>query len=167
MGPADIHGQSRFNFRHKHIQDGQETDYLRSAFERDFGQNGPSLSRLIQTTLKGWKRYKDHPDLRIRKCFEQKGSRLADVYAAAIWAMRKWYRKDGALSGELERTLRELYGEFGWRARVVAPTLGRWMYVSMKREAKRLDSGWTYEPDTFYEKNAKALALEESVALGT
>ena len=43
---------------------------------------------------------------------------------------------------------------------VEKPSLGRGAYFSLKREEKKLASGWTYEPSTFYEKNAKAQALE-------
>ena len=37
------------------------------AFDRDFAVNGPSTVRIVRTTLAGWKRYKDHPDPRIRR----------------------------------------------------------------------------------------------------
>ncbi|MCK7515841.1 MAG: hypothetical protein MZV70_75645 [Desulfobacterales bacterium] len=45
---ADAHGQYRFNYRHPHIQDGREEEYLLDAFRRDFAVNGPSLLRLIR-----------------------------------------------------------------------------------------------------------------------
>ncbi|MCE5274754.1 MAG: cobalamin-dependent protein, partial [Deltaproteobacteria bacterium] len=48
---ADTHGQYRFNFAHEHIREGQEKDYLRNAFRRDFEVNGPSLARMMRTML--------------------------------------------------------------------------------------------------------------------
>ena len=69
ISPADAHGQYRFNYRHRYIHDGREGKYLLNAFERDFEKNGPSLARLIETTLNGWQKYKSHPDSRIRKRF--------------------------------------------------------------------------------------------------
>jgi hypothetical protein len=43
----------------------------------------------------------------------------------------------------------------------VAPLLGRFLLLTMWREARRLEQGWTYEPPTFYELNAAAKALQE------
>ena len=65
--PAEIHGQSVFNFRHPHIRDGREAEFIRRAFERDFERNGPSLMRLVRTMLAGWQRYKNHPSPRVRR----------------------------------------------------------------------------------------------------
>jgi radical SAM superfamily enzyme YgiQ (UPF0313 family) len=67
---ADIHGQFQFNFQHEHISREESKKFLDMAFWRDFERNGPSLYRICRTTLEGWKRYKFHPDLRIRKRFE-------------------------------------------------------------------------------------------------
>lgn len=154
--PADTHGQYRFNFRHEHIPPGLESEYLLRAFQRDFEVNGPSIARLIRTILIGWRRHKNHPNARVRRRFERESARLSDSYAGSIWAIEKWYRKDPVLSGKMSTTLRELYSEFGWRVRALAPLVGGWMYLSMRREAKRLENGWCREPATFYEKNARA-----------
>jgi hypothetical protein len=42
--PADTHGQFRFNFRHPHIREGEETEFLLRAFDRDF-EAWPPASR--------------------------------------------------------------------------------------------------------------------------
>ncbi|MBM4271990.1 MAG: B12-binding domain-containing radical SAM protein, partial [Deltaproteobacteria bacterium] len=89
---ADSHGQFRFNYRHPSITDGREEEFLIQAFHRDFDVNGPSLYRLIRTMLKGWQRYKDHPDPRIRDRFQWDAAPLHSSYAGAVWAMTKWYR---------------------------------------------------------------------------
>ena len=34
--PGDIHGQLMFNYRHPHIRDGQEGEFILQAFQRDF-----------------------------------------------------------------------------------------------------------------------------------
>ena len=62
----EVHGQHKFNFKHPHIRDGQETEYLLRAFRRDFEANGPSIVRMVRTMLTGWRRYKNHPDERVR-----------------------------------------------------------------------------------------------------
>ena len=50
---ADIHGQLKFNYQHPHIRNGEETEFLLRAFQRDFEVNGPSVVRIIRTILRG------------------------------------------------------------------------------------------------------------------
>ena len=157
---ADNHGQYRFNYRHEHIKDGQETVYLRSAFVRDFEKNGPSLARMIRTMLHGWKRYKNNPDPCIRKRMAWEIKYLKTTYAAAVWAMKRWYRDDHRMHDMIGSLLSDIYKEFGWKTRIIAPLLGIYAHASIKREQQRLADGWTYEPSVFYEKNAKAMELE-------
>ncbi len=161
---ADTHGQYRFNYRHKHIRDGQEEEFLLDAFRRDLKINGPSVARLAKTLLKGWLRYKNHPDRRIRDRFAFEAKSLKDTYAGAIWAMAKGYRKDRPMAKKLELILRDIYREFGLKARIIAPVIGIYLFLTMKLEARRLARGWTYEPRSFYEKNQAALALERAEA---
>lgn len=159
---ADNHGQYRFNYRHNHILSGEETGYLRSAFRRDFVVNGPSLARMMRVLLAGWRRYKNHPDPCIRKRFQWEIRSLKTTYASAVWAMKRWYKGETQMYNTLRTLLQDIYREFGWKTRIVAPLLGRFIHAATKREQKRLEAGWTYEPATYYEKNALALALETS-----
>jgi radical SAM superfamily enzyme YgiQ (UPF0313 family) len=160
---ADGHGQYRFNYRHRHIPGGMEEKYLLEAFRRDFEVNGPSLARLIRTFLQGWKRYGNHPDRRIRDRFAWEVKPLRTVYAGAVWAMRKWYEKDDRMRGKMDALLKDLYRTFGWVTRAAAPVTGRYLFETMKREEARLARGWTWEPETFFEKNEAALALDQAV----
>lgn len=158
---ADAHGQYRFNYRHNHIKDGQEEEFLIRAFHRDFDVNGPSLYRLIRTMLKGWQRYKGHSDFRIRDRFDWDVAPLRSAYAGAVWAMKKWYRENSLVSEKMEALLKDMYRTFGWKTRILAPVIGRYILVHLKREEKRLKEGWAYEPCSFHEKNAAAIALEK------
>jgi radical SAM superfamily enzyme YgiQ (UPF0313 family) len=158
---ADTHGQYRFNYRHKHIHDGMEEQLLIKAFQQDFDVNGPSLARLIRTILKGWQRYKNHPDKCIRDRFDWEVDPLRSSYAGAVWAMRKWYRRNERMKEKINSLLQDIYEEFGWKTRVIAPLAGRYIFATLKREEKRLANGWTYEPETYYEKNEAALAMEK------
>jgi radical SAM superfamily enzyme YgiQ (UPF0313 family) len=160
---ADAHGQYRFNYRHLHIPKGQEEVYLLRAFERDFEVNGPSLYRLIRTMLNGWKRYKNHPDARIRGNHRRESRLLRTTYAGAVWAMRKRFRGTARLREKLDALLQDLYREFGVLTRVIAPATGRHIHFMLRREEKRLAHGWTYEPPPVVEKNGAALALEPSL----
>ena len=60
---ADIHGQVKFNFKHAAISRDDSQRFLDFAFWHHFERNGPSLYRMSGTMLKGWKRYRDYPDL--------------------------------------------------------------------------------------------------------
>jgi len=157
---VDAHGQHRFSYRHKNFRNGEEEEFLLKAFRRDFEINGPSLARMIDVTLKGWRRHQHHAERRVRDRFSREVFPLRSTYAGAVWAMRKWYRGNGRITGKMDALLKEIYAEFGWKTRMVAPLIGRYVYMSLKKEEARLSSGWTYEPVCTCEKNAAALALE-------
>jgi len=157
---ADAHGQYRFNYRHKHIRDNREEQYLLDAFRRDFEVNGPSIARLVRTTLNGWLKYKNHPEKRIRRRFSWKATPLRTTYSGAVWAMAKWYRANERVAAQMKILLGRLYREFGWSTRILAAVTGRFLHQTLKNEEKRLASGWTYEPREFYEKNAAARSVE-------
>src|SRR5215472_15007437 len=86
---ADIHGQYKFNFQHAAISREDSKRFLDWAFWRDLELNGPSFYRMCDTMLQGWRRYKHHPDARIRERFERDSSKLRTVYNAALWAMER------------------------------------------------------------------------------
>jgi radical SAM superfamily enzyme YgiQ (UPF0313 family) len=157
---ADVHGQYRFNYRHRHIQEGQEEHFILDAFRRDFEVNGPSLFRLIRTTLNGWQKYKNHPDKRIQRRFAREAKTLRTTYAGAVWAMKKWYHDDERILEKTDALLERLCQEFGWKTRIFAALSGMYLYYTLKKEEDRLANGWVYEPNAFYEKNASAQALE-------
>ncbi len=158
---ADAHGQYRFNYRHKHIHNGEEEDFLLNAFRRDFEVNGPSIARLIRTSLKGWQRYRKHPDKRIRSRIAWEIKKNVTVYAGAVWAMKKWYHGNKHIAGKMDLLLKELYKVFGWKTRLSAPLTGRYLFAKLKKEEKSLANGITYEPALFYEKNEAAILLEK------
>jgi len=158
---ADIHGQLRFNYRHKNIKSGEETEFLLRAFRRDFEVNGPSIARMIRTTLLGWERYKNHPNARIQGRYAYESRNLSTTFAGTIWAMRKWYRRDEPMKKRLDKIFQDLRREFGWKVNVFGFLIGNVEYITMKLEAKRLARGWTYEPGTICEKNARALKLAQ------
>ena len=155
---ADVHGQLQFNYRHPHIKDGQETEFLLRAFERDFEVNGPSVIRIVRTVLRGWRAYKHHPDARIRARFAHEAANLPIRYAGVLWAARRYYRRDPHGRHLISQVLAELHAEFGWRSRMWAPIAGQYLYRQLRREQQRLARDWTYEPPTFFEVNAAANA---------
>jgi len=159
---ADTHGQCRFNYRHPHIPAGLETEMIVRAFQRDFAVNGPSMLRVLHTTLAGWQRYKDHPNPRIRRRFAWEAEGLATTYSAVAGAARRYYRKDPALRARMSGLLRDLHREFGWTSRLFSAVGGPYVLWKIRQEEKRLARGWTYEPPAFYEIN-DAVELEDGI----
>ena len=149
---SDIHGQGQFNFNHPHITEGQEGELLIRAFHRDLAVNGPSIVRIARTTLRGWKRYKNHPDARIRARFAYEAKNLPLKYAGIVWAARQHLRDRPEMWKLMTDLLEEFHAEFGLRSRVGAAISGRYLLYTVRREEKRLAEGWTYEPPTFYER---------------
>jgi len=150
---ADVHGQYKFNFRHAAISRDDSKRFLDWAFWRDFEKNGPSLYRMCGTMLKGWRRYKDHPDPRVRERFEREVKKLSSTYNAALWVMEKEFKKVNRSVSERIHTLRrEVEKEFPFIARLTAASLGPILLWSTRREENRLAKGSTYEPPTFVER---------------
>jgi len=164
---ADTHGQLRFNFRHPRIENGEETEYLLRAFRRDFEVNGPSVTRIARTLLRGWLALKGHPDARVRDrvAFETKD--LATQYAGALWASERWFaRHSPALAARLRATRHGIEREFGWKARLAARVVGPFVLATLWREDRRLRRGRASEPPTFYDVNPAAAARAEVATRG-
>ena len=153
VDPADIHGQYRFNFRHAAISRDDSKRFLDWAFWRDFERNGPSLYRMCQTMLQGWKRYKDYPDPRVRERFAREMTKVSSAYNAALWAMEKQFRKvNRSVSEQIHALRREVEQEFGVVSRLTAAVLGPVLWWTARREEKRLAAGRTYEPPMIVER---------------
>jgi radical SAM superfamily enzyme YgiQ (UPF0313 family) len=153
IDPADIHGQFKFNFHHAAISRDDSKRLLDWAFRRDFEKNGPSLYRICQTMLQGWKRYKDYPDARVRERFAREMKKVGTAYNAALWAMEREFRKvNQDVSQQIGEVRREVEKECGTVARLVADVLGPVLLWTTRREERRLARGITYEPPTIVER---------------
>ena len=151
---ADMHGQYKFNFRHGAISREDSKRFLDWAFWRDFERNGPSLYRICQTMLQGWRRYKDYPDPRVRERFTRQVKKLSGAYNAALWVMEREFKKvNRSVSEQIRKLRREVEEEFPVIARLTAASLGPFLLWSTRREENRLASGRTYEPPTFVERH--------------
>jgi radical SAM superfamily enzyme YgiQ (UPF0313 family) len=153
IDPADIHGQFKFNFRHKAISRDDSKKFLDWAFWRDFERNGPSLYRMCRTIFAGWKRYRDYPDTRVRERFEREMKKVSTAYSAALWAMEREFRKvNREVSGQIHSLRREIAAEFPVMARLTSSFLGPLLLWTTRRENRRLAAGRTYEPPTIVER---------------
>ncbi len=150
---ADIHGQLGFNFQHAAISREESKKFLDWAFWRDFERNGPSLFRICRTTFEGWKRYKNHPDLRVRERFEREARSLRRAYAGMLWAMEhRLERTNRSVSVQIRALRQDLEREFGLMTAAAARVLGPVLWWTSLREEKRLAQGQSYEPRTIIER---------------
>ena len=156
---ADAHGQYVFKHRHRHIHDGLESELIVRAFLRDYRVNGPSIARVVRTTLEGWRRHKADADPRIRRRFARESGDLATTYSPVIWAMKQYYLRTPAMRAKMSQLLHDLHREFGLKSRLAATTIGPYVWWKSRQEERRLATGWTHEPPTFYEQNRAATVL--------
>jgi radical SAM superfamily enzyme YgiQ (UPF0313 family) len=150
---ADIHGQFKFNFEHAAISRDDSKRWLDWAFRFDLERNGPSLFRICDTIFQGWKRYHDHPDLRVRRRIANDAAKLRTTYDAALWVMEKRLKRTNASVAARIRDLRQdVEHEFGTATRLLRTVVGPVLLWMSKREDKRLARGKTYEPKTFVDR---------------
>ena len=153
IDPADIHGQFKFNFQHAAISRDDSKQFLDWAFWRDFERNGPSVYRITQTILQGWKRYRNYPDARVRQRFAREMKKVSSAYSAALWVMEREFGNINREVGEEIRAVRkEIEREFPLVARVTRSLLGPILLWTSRREQKRLAAGHTYEPPTILQR---------------
>jgi radical SAM superfamily enzyme YgiQ (UPF0313 family) len=149
---ADIHGQWKFNFKHPAISRDLSKKLLDWAFQRDYERNGPSLYRICRTALEGFKRYKDHPEPRVRERFRRDGRAIASAYSGMLWAMEKHLKgTDTEFAGRMRELRSDIRNHCG-RWNPVPLALGPLMLWTANRESRRLANGHTYEPPTFLDR---------------
>ncbi len=125
------------------------------AFDRDFAVNGPSTVRIVRTMLAGWRRYKNHPDLRVRRRYAWEARELATSFSAVVGAARLYYRHEPVMHAKMTALLARAAARSSAGSRGFAAAIGgRWVLGKIRKEEKRLAAGFSYEPPTFYERNA-------------
>jgi radical SAM superfamily enzyme YgiQ (UPF0313 family) len=150
---ADTHGQYAFNFLHPHISREESGEFLLRAFTRDYELNGPSVMRIARTLLEGWKRHKNHPEARVRERYRRECLALPLAYGSGLWAMERYFRDANApLTKKIRQLRADLGREFGFVNRLAVPLLGPVVYQLVRREERRLNRGWTYQPSMVIEK---------------
>ncbi|MFH1514500.1 MAG: cobalamin-dependent protein [bacterium] len=154
---SDSHGQHEFNYHHPHIKNGEENAFLLDAFTRDFETNGPSLARMVKTLLKGWQKYKNDPDPRVRKRFQWEVRNFRFLYSTVIGGIRLYYKDNPAMRSKMEKIQNMMQAEFGILSRLAAEIGGRFLVTKIRREEKELENGKVYGPPTFYERNFGAV----------
>jgi radical SAM superfamily enzyme YgiQ (UPF0313 family) len=151
---SDIHGQSILNYRHPSLTDEQTAEFMIRAFDRDFQTNGPSTVRIVRTTLTGWQKHRSHPDPRVRARYEWEARELATTFSAVVGAAKRFYRDNPTMRTKMSALLDDLHAAFGWKSRLASALGGPWVLRQIRKEERRLAAGFSYEPPTFFERNA-------------
>lgn len=159
---ADTHGQLKFNYTHPHIKNGEESRFLVEAFDRDLYVNGPSVLRIARTTLEGWKTHKNNPNKRVQARYAYEAHDLYYKYAGSLWAAQRWYKDNPKLVERVTKVLEDIKKEFGLKAHLATPIVGRIILKKLKKEQAFLDAGGVYEPQTFFEPNDAMKALHKA-----
>jgi radical SAM superfamily enzyme YgiQ (UPF0313 family) len=151
---ADIHGQDHFNFAHAAIPREQSKPLLDGAFRLDYERNGPSIYRLARTMMKGWRRYNDDHDPRVRSRMQRLARDLGGLHAAALFAMEKYLLHSNAeVSGQIRSLRKEIEREFGSFTRLVDHLIGPVLLWTARREERSHPGGRHREPKTFLERH--------------
>jgi len=153
LRPSRHSRQAVFNYRHPHIPDGMEGEYVVRAFQRDFDLNGPSVIRIARTTLGGWQRLQASSRICESATASPGSPRLGTDYAAAVGGTRLYYRAQGKHphAAKVNRLAGKLYRGSGIQARLAA-SLGPATYGG---RCARNNSGFSEvgptKPPTFFE----------------
>ena len=157
---ADVHGQSLFNYRHPQIQNGLETELIVRAFQRRL--RGQRSERRCAWRGRCWPAGSGTRTIPTPACAAAlPGKPGTSPPSTRPSSPRRGsdYRGNPMLRAKMDALLTDLHQEFGLKSRLYAILAGRYVYWKTRREEKRLARGWTYEPPTFYERNAAAQAL--------
>jgi hypothetical protein len=92
--------------------------------------------------------------LRVRERFDREARALRTYYSAILWAMeRNLKEKNEAVAERVEALRADIRRECGalsswWTSLALGPL----MLYTLRREARRLAEGITYEPETFIDR---------------
>ena len=70
-------------------QKGAEAEFLLRAFKPRLRGQRPQRGENRPHDVQGWRRYKDHPNQRVRARFEHEASNLPNNYTGALWAAQQ------------------------------------------------------------------------------
>ena len=89
----------------------------------------------------------------MRRRFAGEMGRVSGVYASALWAMERQFRKVNQRGSEKIRELRQEFNkESGCLSRMMPTVLGPLFLWRTRQEERRLARGKTYEPPTIIER---------------
>ena len=100
------------------------------------------MVRIVRTMLAGWKRHKNHPDLRVRRRFAFDARELPTELLGLGCRRATYYRGNPGLRAKMDAILHELHAEFGLKSRFCAALGGPYILEDPPRRKaarRRLD----------------------------
>jgi radical SAM superfamily enzyme YgiQ (UPF0313 family) len=136
---ADIHGQHVQNWHHSFLSDAVISEKLDFAFKRDFEVLGPSILRMFQTQIDGYRNTADwdHELVQMRREMTRK---KFPFYAMLLDGMSRDLKRIGNVTHEQARILRDyVIKECGWKGKLAATFGGPYVAHRLKKEQRRHD----------------------------
>lgn len=117
----DWHGQDKIWFRHPNFTREETNDYLKDAFIQDYQRQGPSLLRLADTSLRGYRTMKGHSDSRLNSMQNRLAERckLIRVLFTAI-EMFAENAKTRELAKYLKTEYQKEFGELNLKEKILS-----------------------------------------------
>ena len=142
----DWHGQDKIWFDHENFERDETAAYTKLAFKMDYERQGPSLLRLADTSLRGYRTVKSHVDLRIRGLTERLKNRCLEFYptfqAARLHAENDKTRE---LASKLEAEYEKEFGKKTLLQQAASLVLSSVAYFEKNKIRK---PGFMYQPPT-------------------
>jgi radical SAM superfamily enzyme YgiQ (UPF0313 family) len=143
------HGQDKIWFKHPHFTREDTSAYLKDAFEQDYRKQGPSLLRLADTCLRGYRTASQHADPRIRGFLPLVLERCKTLRIILPVALKF---SENQKTGELATYLIGEYDrEFG-TAPISAKLSSFVMSFFAAAEVARLKAGHMHQPPLCYQR---------------
>jgi len=142
----DWHGQEKIWFNHENFTRDETADYLKMAFRRDYEKQGPSLLRLADTSLRGYRTVKDHKDARIRALTERMRRRCLEFYPIlSVSRQNAENEKTRQMASYLLTEFRKEFGPPSLKDRIASVVVSVFAWAERIR-IKR--PGFMYQPPT-------------------
>ena len=157
----DWHGQDKIWFKHEHFDRDETAAYTRRAFQIDYERQGPSLLRIADTSLRGYRTMRTHQDERIRGLTDRMKKRCLDLYALFPASRQSAENaKTHELLDYLEKEYAKEFGPPSILTSIASFVLSCFAFVQ-RRQLK--DPTFMYQPPTVYtEYNSKANSNSDS-----
>ncbi|MFN8657383.1 MAG: cobalamin-dependent protein [Candidatus Obscuribacterales bacterium] len=141
------HGQDKIWFKHPHFTREQTSIYLKAAFQQDYTRQGPSLLRLSDTCLRGYRTALHHNDQRIRGLIPRLRERCLGIRPVLQVAFKMAENaKTADLASYLLQEYKKEFGEPALAAKLSSFAMSIFAHV----ERARLASGHMHQPPTRY-----------------
>lgn len=142
----DWHGQDKIWFTHDKFDRDETAFFTRRAFEIDYERQGPSLLRIADTSLRGYRTVSTHQNARIRGLMPRMKKRCLDLYATFPASRQSaTNKKTHEMLDYLESEYKKEFGPPSLTTRLSSLVLS--FFAFMERQ-KIKDPTFMYQPPT-------------------